>query len=209
MVVVALASCALAMSTETDAEETVVADPSGWEYIITGDTARIAGYNGILSGSLTIPDTISDYKVTSIGTNAFSNTSLTSIEIPSSVTSIGLDAFYNCTNLETVTFSDPVEGGVPSLEEIGNRAFWGCTALTSIEIPSSVTSIGTNAFYNCTNLETVTFSDDGGDPSLEKIGTSAFCKCISLTSIDIPSSVTSIKTSAFDGCTDITVSYGG
>ena len=64
---------------------------------------------------------------------------LTSVEIPSSVTSIGTYAFQGCTSLTSVEIPS-------SVTSIGTFAFQSCTSLTSIEIPSSVTSIGTYAF---------------------------------------------------------------
>ena len=88
--------------------------------------------------------------VTSIGSQAFYECSnLTSITIPSGLTSIGEQAFGNCTGLTSIT--------IPSgFISIGDYAFWNCTGLTSITIPSSVTSIGVNVFYNCTGLTDIT-----------------------------------------------------
>ncbi|MBR2951737.1 MAG: leucine-rich repeat domain-containing protein, partial [Clostridia bacterium] len=80
---------------------------------------------------------------------------------------------------------------------IGEEAFYQCTGLTSIEIPSSVTSIGSYAFKNCTGLTCVTF---GENSQLTSIGESAFSSCRGLTSIEIPASVTSIGERAFSYC---------
>ena len=77
-------------------------------------------------------------------------------------------------------------------------SFRGCTGLTSIEIPNSVTSIGASAFSNCTGLTNVTIGN-----SVERIGYCAFSGCTGLTSIVIPDSVTSIGIAAFDGCTGL------
>ena len=64
---------------------------------------------------------------------------MTSIEVPNSVTSIGNEAFTNCSGLTSIKIPN-------SVTSIGNSAFQGCSGLTSIEIPNSVTSIGDGAF---------------------------------------------------------------
>ena len=80
--------------------------------------------------------------VTTIGDKAFSGCGLTSMDVPSGVTSIGNSAFTYCTGLTTCT----IGSGVTS---IGNSAFRNCSSLTRIIIPSGVTSIGDYAFYGC------------------------------------------------------------
>ena len=92
--------------------------------------------------------------ITEIGNYAFYNcTNLTSITIPNSVTSIGSYAFQDCQDLTSITIGN----GVTS---IGTLAFAGCTSLTSITIPSSVTSIGNGAFDGCPNLKTIYVPED-------------------------------------------------
>ena len=101
--------------------------------------------------SITIPNS-----VTSIGNQAFQNcTSLTSITLPDGVTSIGNLAFEYCTSLTSITLPD----GITS---IGYYTFQGCRSLTSITIPDGVTSIGTSAFYDCTGLTSITFKNTNG-----------------------------------------------
>ena len=87
--------------------------------------------------------------VTSIGDDAFSEcSSLTSVDIGNSVTSIGDWAFYYCSSLTSIIIPN-------SVTSIGEGAFFDCTSLTSITIPNSVTSIGDYAFCLCTSLTTI------------------------------------------------------
>ncbi len=131
--------------------------------------------------------------VTSIGSDAFYNcSSLTSVTIPNSVTSIGGGAFRGCRSLTSVTIPS-------SVTSIGGQAFAGCSSLTSVTIPNSVTSIGDYAFYECTSLTAVTIGN-----SVTSIGGFAFAECNSLTSVTIPNSVTSIGGYAFDYCRSLT-----
>lgn len=124
----------------------------------------------------------------SIGNYAFTYCSLTCITIPSSVASIGKQAFNCCRSLACIT----VPNGVTS---IGPNVVSGCNALASISIPSSVTDIGTYAFYYCYSLTSITIPN-----GLTNIGASAFAYCSGLASISMPNSVTSIGGSAFNGC---------
>jgi len=99
-----------------------------------------------------------------------------------------------------------VKGGSPyfgaiytSNDKLGQSAFEGCSSLTSLTIPSSVTEIGLSAFSGCSGLISLTIPS-----SVTWIGQSAFEGCSSLTSLTIPSSVTSIDRYAFQGCSGLT-----
>ncbi len=118
-----------------------------------------ANSNNKPAGELVIPekvlyngavyDVTSIYSANSFSDGAFYNCSdLISVTIPNSVTSIGDSAFYGCSSLTSVT----IPNGVTS---IGDYAFEYCSSLTSITIPNSVTSIGGNAFYGCYALAEV------------------------------------------------------
>ena len=138
--------------------------------------------------SLTLPS-----GVTSIGRNAFDGCSgLTSMTIPSSVTSIGGAAFGGCSGLTSLTLPSGVT-------EIGDEAFSGCSGLTSLSLPSSVTSIDDGAFEGCSGLTSLTIPS-----SVTSIGDWAFEGCSGLTSLAIPSGVTKIGDWAFKGCSGLT-----
>ena len=138
--------------------------------------------------SLTIPSS-----VTSIGLWAFEGCSgLTSLIIPSSVTSIERSAFKDCSGLTSLTIPS-------SVTEIGKSVFEGCSGLTSLTIPSSVTEIGESAFEGCSGLTSLTIPS-----SVTEIGESAFKGCSGLTSLIIPSSVTSIGSYVFENCSGLT-----
>ena len=157
----------------------------------------IDSYENEYTGSVTIPKSVTynskTYSVTSIGENAFKNCSiLTSVTIPNSVTSIGSEAFFGCSGLYSVTIPN-------SMTSIGWSVFGYCSGLTSVTIPNSVTSIGDYAFYGCSGLTSVTIPN-----SVTDIGESAFGHCMGLTSVSIPNSVTSIGNSVFYGCSGLT-----
>ena len=101
------------------------------------------------------------------------------------VTEVGYKAFYNCTGMTSVSIPN-------TITFIDYSAFSGCTGLTSVVIPSSVTQMDWYTFWGCTNLKTVVLNN-----GLKTIGKRDFYNCTSLTSINIPSSVTSIGSKAF------------
>ena len=104
-------------------------------------------------------------------------------------------AFSGCSGLTSLTIPS-------SVTEIGSYAFEDCSGLTSLTIPSSVTSIGWYAFEGCSGLTSLTILS-----SVTEIGRETFMGCSGLTSLTIPSSVTSIGWSAFSGCSGLTSIY--
>ena len=85
---------------------------------------------------------------------------------------------------------------------IGKKTFCGCTSLTSVNIPSSVTEIGGSAFEYCRSLTNVNIPS-----SVTAIGNQAFSSCTSLTSVKISSSVTKIENFAFKDCNSLKSIY--
>ena len=139
------------------------------------------------------------------------------IQIPEDVRSIGENAFKDCTELKSITilslFFHKIENHtfsgctgltsitIPeSVTKIGECAFCGCKGLTSISIPEDVRSIGENAFKDCTELKSITILS----LFFHKIENHTFSGCTGLTSITIPRSVTEIGEGAFRGCTGLT-----
>ena len=82
---------------------------------------------------------------------------------------------------------------------IGDWAFYGCSGLTSIEIPNSVKTIGRQAFYDCSGLPSISIPD-----SVKTIGDHAFDGCSGLTSIEIPNPVSTIGEYVFRYCDNLT-----
>ena len=119
---------------------------------------------------------------------SFRNQNIESYVIPTSVTSIGDNAFTVCRSLSKIVIPS-------SVTSIGSGAFSFCRSLSDIIIPSSVTSIGDNAFRYCSSLSDIVIPS-----SVTSIGKGAFSYCRSLSEIFIPSSVTSIGDSAFYDC---------
>ncbi len=137
------------------------------------------------SGSVVIPKEVTyqnkTIKVVSITSNAFFKCSnLQSVTIPNSVTDIGDGAFFGCSSLKSIT----IPNSVTSIQEY---AFKECSGLKSVNMSNSVTSIEDYTFFGCTNLTSITIPN-----SVTSIGDAAFYGCSSLTSITIPKSVTDI-----------------
>ena len=188
---------------------------------VTYQGTSYSEYKNEYTGSVTIPEKVTyngkTYSVTSIGYWAFGNCSnLTSITIPNSVTTIGEDAFNGTAWYDNqpngLVYAGKVaheyKGTMPSntkiaLKEgtlgIGDKAFYGCSGLTSVTIPNSVTNIGSSAFEGCSGLTSVTIPN-----SVTSISNRAFNSCSGLTSVTIPNSVTSIGSYAFYNCSDLT-----
>ena len=123
---------------------------------------------------------------------AFSGcSSLTEINLPASLTSIGESAFYDCSSLTEIHLP-------ANLTSIGEHAFNGCSSLTGIHLPDNLTSIESSTFNFCSSLTEIHLP-----ANLTSIGERAFWSCSSLTEIHLPASLTSIGGYAFDQCTSL------
>ncbi len=151
--------------------------------------------NGKYSGDIIIPEYVTynnrQVKVISIDGAFKGCSSLTSINLPNSVTTIGAETFYGCSSLTSINIPN-------SVTTIGAYAFSYCSSLTSINIPNSVTTIEEYTFRNCSSLTSINIPN-----SVTIIEEYAFRDCSSLTSINIPNSVTTIEEYVFYGCSSL------
>lgn len=164
---------------------------------LTNNTASVAVAPGITIVDLTIPSEAEIdgkmYKVTHIEALGFSDCHASNIVIPSSVTSIGDSAFFDCQLLTQINISSNVTS-------IGNGAFAGSFSLKDITIPSSVTNIGDHAFVGCLELKDLTIPS-----SVTNIGDNAFADCTYLDLVinNTERNVT-VGSNAFVGCKSVT-----
>ena len=124
------------------------------------------------------------------------------VTVPKTVTSLTGDAsgFYQHAEIEEITFES---GG--TLSTIANNAFYYCTGLRKVTLPSTITAIGNTAFQACAALAQINLPE-----GLTTMGANAFSSCAALSSVVLPSTLTNIG-SAFNGCTalaDITIAEG-
>jgi hypothetical protein len=153
-------------------------------------------FNKTQSLLIQCPDSKTGYiipsTVTTIGVDAFIGCALLgSVTIPLSVTSIQPHAFTNCHGLSSVELP-------ASISTIEYSVFSGCTGLQSITIPSSIDSIGDVSFAFCTSLTVVNLPN-----SISYIGMMSFWGCTGLTSVNFPPQLVSIMQQAFKGCTSL------
>ena len=148
--------------------------------------------------------------ITEIGSSAFEDCrGLTSLSLPSGITKIGSLTFYGCTGLTSLSLPSGVT-------EIGSSAFSGCTGLTSLSLPSSITEIDSYAFKGCTGLKDVSFYINGDfetyltkdHPCIEVgCGIKYYLNDEEITSIVVPSSVTTLGMYAFQRCSNLLSVY--
>ena len=144
--------------------------------------------------------------ITSIGDGVFFNSNgLTNLTLSSRVSSIGISAFSYCSNLKDVRYyifddlATYIQKGHPAFYvNCGIKYYWNNQEITTLEIPTSVTSIGNYAFHCSSGLTSVEFPSN-----LSSIGDWAFASCSGLTSVDLPSSITKMGEFVFNNCENL------
>ena len=141
---------------------------------------------------VSVPAEIDGEKVLKIGDYSFLNHEDLKNITIPDGVTVGKNAFYGCSVLTSVTLPD-------SVTSIGESAFFRCHKLTDIEIPKNVTYIGKNAFYFCYSIKSLVIPE-----GVTVIETGVFNNCQQLTSITLPNGVTRIGADAFSECYDLT-----
>lgn len=226
----------IALFTLSVSAEDVEIDGICYNIISKGSIAEVTGCHHY-SGDVVIPETVTyndvTYSVTTIRKNAFTGCSLNSIEIPSSITKICQEAFYNgkatsvkikdlaawCNiNFESYFKTNPLSTAshlflndeeihdlvIPDgVKTITDHAFYYFSGLTSVKIPSSVTSIGTECFAYCLGIKAIEIGDNASQEAATVLGMRAFYKCDNLSSVVLGNNIVEIGNNAFDGCKGI------
>lgn len=134
-----LSSCWSACAVSTENYTEYFTNDGLWKYVVSDDSkAEIIGYLGE-EINITVPETLDDYPVASIGTAAFYNSDIEKISFSSSISSIGWWAFYGCEKLSSVELNN-------GLNIIEYGAFMNCKNLKEVSLPYTVYSIGEDAF---------------------------------------------------------------
>ena len=144
--------------------------------------------------------------VTTLGDYVFQGRrGLTSLNLPAGITSIGSGAFYDCSGLTSLTLP-------AGITDIGYKAFYGCSGLTSLTLPAGITDIGYEAFDGCSGLTSLTLPAGNTE-----IGFGTFSGCSGLTSLNLPAGITSltlptgistgVDNGPFNGCSGLTSIY--
>lgn len=154
----------------------------------------------------------------------FPRASKTEVKLPEGVSVIKRAAFYNCKNLENITFPK-------TLVQIEEMALWRCEKIKKLQLPSKLSSIGTYVFKYCNALEAITVASDNENfesvdgilyekkkyfrlmlcpvmkqgvvtvkDGMREINMEAFCDCKYVTEVRLPESLWSIGSNTFEGC---------
>lgn len=221
------------LSTLMASAQTVEVDGITYNLISKGKIAEVTSSSSH-SGDVVIPEIVTyngeSYKVTTINKNAFANCSFNSIEIPSSITKICQEAFYNgkatsvkikdlaawCNiNFESYFKANPLSTAshlflndkeirdlvIPDgVKTISDNAFYYFSGLTSVKIPKSVTSIGKECFAYCSGIKTIEVGDNTSQEATTVLGVRAFYQCNIVESVVLGNNILEIGNEAFYGC---------
>lgn len=127
-----------------------------------------------------------------IDKGAFYHATITGINLPANIESIGEEAFFGCSSLTSIDFP-------ATLHELGDGAFGYCSSLTTLRLPDGLPTIPAKAFMHCDKVATLTLPQ-----RLRTIGPNAFSQCEALPSVELPASLDSLAPGAFGDCKALT-----
>ena len=154
----------------TEYEYFIFEKNSTTSFMVYHDNTNLSNY----PDKIIIPRTYEGKPVTAVANSGFiNNTKIKSVILPSSITSLGQQAFYGCTSLIEVSLELS-----SMMTIISTKSFAECTALTSVKLPDAITTIATQAFYKCSQLENISIPQ-----TVSSIGAQAFKLCSKLTSV--------------------------
>ena len=159
--------------------------------VVNGNEISITGFDGSdVPHAVTLPLSIHDYAVTEVGAGAFyQKSNLLSVTVPEGIKKIGNFAFSGCTQMTGVTLP-------ATLLSVGDGAFTGCASLTRVELPESVQTLGAMMFFNCEKLASVKLP-----AGLKEIPAQFAMNCPALTTVEGGAALTKIGAHAFFACT--------
>ncbi len=187
---------------EGEPEDFYIETIDGIKYYLYNNEAVIMRQNNNLTGHIKIPERLvyreNIYEVTKIGDYAFREKKIINIDLPNTLISIGSLSFSYCTDLEKLVIPN-------SVKDIGNQMIVGCSTLSCIIVEK-----GNSVFDSRENCNAIIKTSSNTliqgcsttiiPYSIKEIEDYAFLFCMSLTSINIPNSVTNIGQGAFQGC---------
>lgn len=135
-----------------------------YTYTVKGKNATITDVRKTISGDITVPSELGGYTVTEIGNNAFYNCSeITKLTVPGSVKKIGNRAFHDCYSITDIIIGE-------GTEYIGSQAFYYCGNLKNISLPSTITYIdaSSSSFEGCHDLNNIIISENNSHYSADK-----------------------------------------
>lgn len=150
-----------------------------------------------LTGELNLPEGLKE-----IGNGAFSGfysignsyanpMNITAVKLPSTLETLGSQAFLYCDKLTEVT--------IPAkITTLKNETFQKCTSLQKVVLPEGLETIGNTVFRDCTSLQDINWPD-----SLRSIGMWAFCGCSSLTQVQLNENMQTLDQCAFQQCSSL------
>lgn len=164
----------------------------GIKYTIDNGLAVVCGFNENICENIEIPSFIdTSIRVVGIADKAFYKCQyIMSISLPRSIKFIGANAFAWCNSLKRIF--------MPTVRNIGDRAFMGCGRLSEIKFGPLLECVGDKAFAYCTSLVAIRFPD-----SMKYMGESIFEGCRHIRYVYIPSSVDEIKNGTFYACSSL------